>query len=308
MRVRALAIAASVACVASAPATADAIENTSPSKAAAVSVGVPFAATGENGKPDVWRLDSLVRPGDKVQFAVDNTHGSEDVDVCLFGPTDDYGYDDEVNASCDGLFDDRPGAFGVRSGRADRAVATYSRAAGMPFIRVSSLYDRVDNYTITVERIVRTINIGAVPPTQVGRNFSYTASLRYADNTPAADGTPVVLQWRGTKRTPGPGSFTTLASSPSTGGQAIFNAILPTIADRKIALRACVADESDADRCTTAATVRVAPSASASCLRAKAKVRSLRRRVRALRRHARKLTVTRRQLRAARRRAASRCS
>lgn len=319
---RFLAVGGTIVAVALVAPAARAIDNTVPSKAPVVSVGVPFTATEPNGKPDVWRLDQVVRTGDTVQLAVDNTQGSQSLNVCLLGPTDDFGYDNEVGAvGCGGLFDDSAADFVVSEGRSDRASATYIRSTGTPLIRMSSLFDRVNSYTATVESITTLINIGAVaPPTAIGRTFSFAATLRHGDNSPVGDGTAAALEWRKGRGAPGPTAFTRIASATSVGGQVLFQATLPPEAAKRVQLRACVTQAGASPNCTTTVTATVAPLVTEACrdarkasrrarlLTARLVVRLLGARKAAVRRRmARRLRVAKRQLRVAKRLATRQC-
>jgi hypothetical protein len=131
--------------------TSDALaaDNTVPSRAPTVQVGTPFSGAEDNCCPDLWRLGKTVNPGETVQIAVDNTRGTESLDVCVIGPTDDFGYDAEVDAACG---DESRGS--VESGRSARLYLRYERTAGQPLIRFSSFFDRVDFYTATVEAVL----------------------------------------------------------------------------------------------------------------------------------------------------------
>lgn len=136
-----------------------AVDNTAPSRAEPVSVGVPFKAVTPNSGPDLWRLNHVVAPGERLQIAVDNTQGSERLTVCVIGPTDDFGYDSEVNAACGG---DSTALGVVREGRSARLTLTYQRAAGQPILRFSSYFDRVTAYNATVEAVLPPVP--PVPP------------------------------------------------------------------------------------------------------------------------------------------------
>lgn len=142
--------AAMLALVSATPASA--INNTAPSRAVVISVGTPFSAVQPNAGADLWRLDRSVAPGERFQIAIDNTRGEDDLTVCVIGPTDDFGYDAEVEAACD---TSRSTAVGeVNEGRSARLTLTYQRGAGQPLLRFSSASDRVTTYSATVEAVI----------------------------------------------------------------------------------------------------------------------------------------------------------
>jgi len=133
-----------------APAAALAADNTAPSRALPVQIATPFSGSEANGKPDLWRLESGAQANDRVQMAIDNTQGSQSLSVCLLANVDDFGYDAEVDDACD---DDDTNKVTVAAGRSARLTAIYTRTPGAILLRASSLYDRVNNYTITIEQI-----------------------------------------------------------------------------------------------------------------------------------------------------------
>lgn len=326
-RILAVAGVASIGAFAATPAIAS--ENVGPSSAVTVQPGVPFSGTWK-GTPKLhggfrshwWRLAPLLRTGDTVQVAVDNTAPEFSSFFCLIPPVDEFGADSAQEA-CEDI------ATVVSRGRLSRLSLTYNGATGQPFFVALADSDAAQDddggpYTATIESITTRVNIGSVPPARVERTFSYGATLRYGDNTPVADGSRAVLEWRRAKGTPGPESFTTLASAGSVGGQVVFNAALPSEARDKIELRACAAQPGGGPRCTPTAKVAVVapvPVVSAKCLKAKRARSTLRKRVLTLkkriattrrsskrRRYARKLRVANKRLKSARRAAAKQCS
>lgn len=221
-----------------------------PSTAPTVSVGVPFSITGTPDQPDLWRLDTIVRSGDKVQFAVDASAAESTMRLCLMGPTDDFGEDAEVDASCDNDVDPN-----ISSGSLKRVTATYRRATGQPILRVSSLFDAATTYTITIERIIPKISLGTTIGSSVKRTFGYTLNGRLGDNTPVPDGTRATLKWRlaGTSAKP-----RSLAAVASVGGAFKFRATLPKrVIGKRVVLRACALGSDGAELKCLSKTVRV---------------------------------------------------
>ncbi len=246
--------------------SAAASDNVRPSSAPLLDLGVPFAGSWF-GTPDAeddrsarhwWRIGPVVRTGDSVQVAIDNSGSPYTLRPCLVAPTDDFGADDELR-KCGSFFDGS-----ISGGRQDRQTIRYSGPTGQPFLvlvtsRVDSPQEDSDSggYSATIENIVSRVNIGAVPPRSVKRSFAYRATLRYGDNTPAADGTLGVLQWRRARGYSGPKAFRTLASASSIGGALRFAAKIPKRVTKRLQLRACVSQPGGTPRCTRATTVKV---------------------------------------------------
>lgn len=244
-----------VAVMATVAAAADFVTtNTSPSTSTLVRVGVPFSAGQENGKPDVWKIDDVLRQRDTVVLAIDNSQGSRDLDACLLGPTDDFGYDAEVNASCG---DDH--SVSVDGGRMSRAQIEYARATGQPYVRFSSLFDRVTAYTVTIEAIIRRVDIGAPRSVVRTRYVDKTFSAVFGDNTAASDGIPGTAYYRIRKKRGKQPSYRTLSTAVTAGGAIRFTGTLPrTARGRKVQLQFCISQPGgDTERCARANATKV---------------------------------------------------
>lgn len=267
------------------PATsASASTNTTPSKAKAVKVGVPFTGNwpGSDASVHWWRLPTTLRPGDEVQLAVDT---DAYIDLCLVPPIDDFD-------AADSLSDCRNREVEVSG--LDRLTMPYDLAAGQPFLAVSndsyccSLEDLSGRYTITLERIVTLVNLGMAIPPRLPASFVLFANLTYGDNTPAADGTLAFLQWRyqpADRDNPDP--FVNVALASSVGGVATFVGTMPPEAQGgTVQLRACVEQPGgDSVRCGASGQTTVAVS---SCYRALQSRRVFTRVVRRLQRRLRR--------------------
>ena len=266
----ALGIATAVGACAIAIESAHASSNVAPSSAVGVGLGVPFSGswpgTGRS-QPSCnrgngqfchwWRLSPLLRRGDKVTLAVDHSagdRGTAQLSLCLLSPVDDF----DANAAVGGCQWTNTAYIAQ-----DRETLTYAGATGQAFLVVNagccsgSPAKSGGQYTATVERVTTRVDIGAVPPNRVARAFRYTASVRYGDNTTAADGLRGVLEWRRAKGTPGPRSFKRFSSATSSSGRLSFRAKLPRTARRKLQLRACVQQPGGGQRCTPAKTVKI---------------------------------------------------
>lgn len=317
-----LTLAIAFGMVAAMPSSATAANNIAPSSAKNVKLGVPFTGgwAGTKWLPiraytHWWRLPGVVRPGDEVGIAVDNSAGPS-VDICLTSPVDDFDANDAVVYCKD---------QDVSSGIHTRANFTYEGVTGQPYLVVHdsccSGTTPSGSYTITIERIVTAVNIGMVVPRRLPASFALTANLTYSDNTPAGDGIPAVLQWRflpTSKDNPPP--FADVATGFSTGGVVTFTATMPPEAQGgKVQLRACVAQPGgDSGRCGAAASATIAVSACSRALasrRAKTKaVRKLKRKLRKARARGRvaprmrlKMKAKRRQLAKAKRSVRAHC-
>jgi hypothetical protein len=235
------------------PAAAQASPNYAPSKAVNVQLGVPFTGVWpgtvyQHGSSfnHWWRLPSVLRPGDKVQVAVDNRLGDESVHLCLIPPIDDF--------SADAWMDQCSSEPYFGPGQQSRTTLTYEGPSGQAFLVAwvygECCYDRGDvnsddsgQYTATVERIESLVNIGLAVPPSLPASFALSGTVIYGDNTPAADGTPAVLQWRpAAVRGTTPAPFADLVHTTSLGGVVTFAAALPpAVQGQWIQLRACVA-------------------------------------------------------------------
>lgn len=208
---------------------------TSPSTAPTVAIGEPVSITGVPDNPDLWRLGFVLRTGDRVQIAFDNSENETDADLCLLGPVDDFGLDSEVETSrCARLWD---GTWvGVEGNHRYRATLTYGRPSGSGFLRVASLYDRVTNYSFTIERVIPKIVLGTVYRAAVSRRFTYRVAARRGDRTRVANGTRGVLQWRFV----GGRTFRNLSAARATSGLLTFKALLPArTRGKRVQLRSC---------------------------------------------------------------------
>lgn len=247
--------------------TALASENVSPSSASLINVGVPFSGTwygtpirirneyDESDPTHWWRLAPVLRVGDTIQVAVDASQ-TQVVNLCLASPVDDYGAADALSGCGRGT--GYPGAF-------RRLRVPYNGTTGQPFLVVDPGYDEAasdpssGSYTVTIEKVITRVNIGTTPSRRVRRSFTYRAALRYGDNTPAADGTGGVLQWKRAGAGKGPRTWAKLAGARSTRGMVTFRARVPKRikAKRKFALRSCVLQPGGGPRCTRGAAVKV---------------------------------------------------
>ncbi len=282
-----LALVSALASIAAVPSIASAANNIGPSTAKAVKIGVPFTgawagtkSVSGRGYTHWWRLPGVMRPGDEAQVAVDNG-GGVDFDLCLVSPVDDF----DANVAVSGC-----GPPHIDTGVQTRSVLSYEGSTGQPFlvVREEDCCGSLEGaYTITVERIVTTVNVGMVVPRRLPASFSLTANLTYSDNTPAGDGIPAVLQWRFLPTSKSnPPSFADVATGFSAGGVVTFTATMPPEAQGgKVQLRACVAQPGgDSRRCGATASATVAVSVCSRALasrRAKTKVvRRLKRKLR----------------------------
>lgn len=281
------------------PAAAQGSSNNAPSKAVNVQVGKPFSGVWPgtvyqhgNSFNHWWRLPQVIRPGDTVQVAVDNRLGAESLHLCLVPAVDDFGADAAINECNSDVY------FGP--GQQSRTTLTYEKASGQAFLvawiwgsccygRGEADTDEDGQYTATVERITSLVNIGlAVPPT-LPTSFSLAGSVIYGDNTPAADGTPAVLQWRPVAiRGTDPAPFANLVHSTSLGGVVTFTGAMPVAAQgQRVQLRACVAQPGSGEvRCGASGRTLVAQS---PCSRALDNQLVLSRVVKRLARHVRRL-------------------
>jgi hypothetical protein len=281
------------------PAAAQASSNNAPSKAMNVQVGIPFSGVWPgtvfqhgNSFNHWWRLPQVIRPGDKVQVAVDNRLGAESLHLCLVPAVDDFGADAGINECTSDV------NFGP--GQQSRTTLTYEKASGQAFLVAwiwgSCCYgpgdantDEDGQYTATVEQITSLVNIGlAVPPT-LPTSFSLAGSVIYGDNAPAADGTAAVLQWRPVAvRGTTPVPFANLVHSTSVGGVVTFAGAMPVAAQgERVQLRACVGQPGGPEvRCGASGRTLVAESA---CSRALDNQLVLARVVHRLARHVRRL-------------------
>jgi hypothetical protein len=260
------------------PALAQASSYNAPSNAVNVQIGKPFTGVWPgtvyqhgNSFNHWWRLPSIIRPGDTVQVALDNRLSDETVYVCLLPAIDDFAADSWLEQCRSENY------FG--SGQQSRTTLTYHGPAGQGFLvtwisaccyeRGQADEDSDGQYTATIERITSLVNIGlAVPPT-LPTSFTLQASVIYGDNTPAADGTSAVLQWRpaavkGTDPVP----FANLIYANSVGGVETFSGAMPVAAQgHKVQLRACVAQPGgDGVLCAPSGRTQVAESACAQAL------------------------------------------
>ncbi len=244
--------------------SAQASDNTGPARAIPINAGVPFSGDWA-GTPRQHRTDCCdywhwyrptfpLRNGDTVQLAIDNTTSDQSTQACFVGPVDEFGADTALENDChtDAFVDDHA---------AGRESLVYDDSQPNGFLVVRAFFccgEIAGQYTMTVERVITRINIGLVPPQRVSRSFTLTASLRYGDNTPAADGSVASLFWRRHKDSPGPQAFTSLASASSSGGMVNFSASLPDSAGPEVELRACAPQPGGTEsRCTSTFTVSV---------------------------------------------------
>lgn len=272
--------------------------NVGPSGATGVKVGVPFTGVwkgtpyGHSYYPSHWwKLPGTIRPGDKVQLAVDNRLGKdESVNFCLVPPVDDFDASDAFGTCSE----EDPG---VGYGSQDRIELTYEGASGRAFLvawlddyccldaeeTVGSGYGQ---YTATIERTVSLVNLGITIPPAIPASFSLFAYLTYGDNTPAANGIPAFLQWRfAPSRGVDSPPFENVVTAFSAGGVATFTGTMPAIAQGStVQMRACVAQPGGTDvLCGPSGKTSVETS---TCYRALA---SRRARTRAVRRTQRRL-------------------
>jgi hypothetical protein len=260
------------------PAAAQASSNNAPSNAVNVQIGKPFTGVWPgtvyqhgNSFNHWWRLPSIIRPGDTVQVAMDNRLSDETVYLCLLPQIDDFAADSWLEQCRSEPY------FG--SGQQSRTTLTYQGPAGQGFLvawisgccyeRGQADEDSDGQYTATIERITSLVNIGLAVPPALPTSFTLQGSVIYGDNTPAADGTPAVLQWRpvavkGTDPVP----FANLIYANSLGGVVTFSGVMPVAAQgQKVQLRACVAQPgSDAVLCAPSGRTLVARSACAQAL------------------------------------------
>lgn len=261
-------------------ATASASPNNSPSKAVTVQLGKPFAGVWPgtvyqhgNSFNHWWRLPAVMRPGDTVQFAIDNRLSSRTLHFCLIAPVDDFGADAAL---------ERCGSEpAISPGQQSRATLTYEGSAGQPYLVAwISLgcceYTRGDpdedpdgQYSVTIEQIAQLVNIGMAVPPALPASFALGASVVYGDGTPVADGVPGVLQWRPVApRGSDPLPFANLATGTSVAGGITFAGTFPPEAQgQKVQLRACVTQPGGPEvRCGTGARTLVAESACSRAL------------------------------------------
>lgn len=281
------------------PGLAPASPNNAPSKAANVQLGKPFSGVWPgtvyqhgNSFNHWWRLPQVVRPGDKVQVAVDNRLGAETLHLCLVSAVDDFGADAAIN-ECNSDVNFGPG-------QQSRTTLTYEKASGQAFLVAwiwgSCCYDRGDpntdedgQYTATIERITSLVNVGLAVPPALPTSFTLSGSVIYGDNTPAADGTAAVLQWRPVAiRGTDPAPFADMIHSTSVGGVVTFSGTMPVTAQgQRVQLRACVTQPGSLEsRCGASGRTLVAQSA---CSRALGRQLVLSRVVHRLARHVRRL-------------------
>lgn len=227
-----------------------ALPATTPSTAPLVELGVPVSITGTPDRPDLWRIAPVVRTGDRVQIAFDNTLSGRSVDLCLMQPVDDFGLDNEVEAACD---DDRE--VGISGSSRDRVTITYARATGQPILRVASLYDRVTDYSFTVERVIPKVALGTTLSSSTRTRVSVRGNARFGDNTPVSDGYVAQLRYR----PPGARAFTRVLSTGSfRGGSVLLQGRIPgTAVGKRVGLQLCVLGDAQEALACAARTVRV---------------------------------------------------
>lgn len=261
------------------PVAAQASSNNAPSNAVNVQIGKPFAGVWPgtvyqhgNSFNHWWRLPAVIRPGDTVQVAVDNRLSSRTIHLCLIPTVDDFAADTWIEqCSYEPYFE---------AGQQSRTTLTYQGPAGQGFlvawISRGCCYERGEadedsdgQYTATIERITSLVNIGLAVPAALPTSFTLQGSVIYGDNTPAADGTAAVLQWRpvavkGTDPVP----FANFIYANSVGGVVTFSGAMPVAAQgHKVQLRACVAQPgSDGVLCAPSGRTLVARSACAQAL------------------------------------------
>lgn len=269
------------ACIVSAALTlltvpvAQAGTNTAPSTALSLGLGVPMGNQwlGTPRPPTNgifvyhwYRPDFPIRSGDIAQIAFDATgttrSGTLDAytSFCWVPPVDDFGAADAVNCES---------GDGFSGGTKTRFRLPYSLGTpnGYLILRGRFNFDApYGTYAFTVERVQRAINIGAVAPSTVKREFTFRATARYGDNSPVSDGLATTLQWKRVGSTGvGPRAFASLASGRTANGTIVLPARLPNTQSRalvkrrkSILIRACVnPGEGNAPVCTRAFKVRV---------------------------------------------------
>lgn len=258
-----------------------------PSLAGSLSVGIPYTGSMAGEDSQNWyhwlRLPVPLRNGDVVQFSFT---GSQDSRVCLAPPVDDSDrLDTEEECATHGYTGKLPyvDVDGTR-----RRDLTWSGPSGVGFLLVASgdccPYLNNGTYTLTLEQINPNVLIGMPPPQVLPRTFQLPASITLGDNSPAGDGIVGELQWKGTRKTPGPSVWTTFLSTTSLSGQLIFSGEVPPVAQRRIQLRACVLRPAGGRNCTGASTVALRPAETGKCRAARKLNSKLKKRIRQLQR------------------------
>ena len=223
------------------------------SDAPTLSVGIPFlsAPTAASCCDHFFRVGPLVRPGDRVQFAFDNSTDSEAIYPCLIGPTDDFGVSDEVKAAgCEFTFGDS-----VSANSFARLTFTYKRGTGQPFLYSHNYFDR-EPFSVTLERIIPFVGIGVTVGANVGHRPKVSAFAQWGDNTPIDNGHRAILRWRLLTDRGFPRAF---GSAVFVGGRVDLRRALPRQAwGNRIGIQVCVYDSAGTKLGCKSRSVRVA--------------------------------------------------
>ena len=214
----------------------------SPSAAPTLKVGVPYTSGWDSNSFHSWmRLPFVLHPKDTVQIAFSNNDGFDSASLCVVAPVDDYGADAALGACYAPTGDCSVPWACIRSGHKVRVVMPYAGRTGQPFL-VSQMCrpcnDPKGTFTVIVERRTVWFAVGWTNVSHVTRALLLVAFVRYGDNSPAANGTPVVLSWRSATSPKSP--WQKLGAFPTSGGKAKLRATLPTSTKgTKVILRAC---------------------------------------------------------------------
>lgn len=242
---------------------ADASPNDTPSRALPLTVGVPTTGSWAGTTQAVtysysslrffthwWRSPQTLHAGDTVTLAVDLVGQQSTLNLCLVPPVDDLGAAQTLQSTPGCADSEMPYAI---QGQRSRINLTYNAASGPAFLVTAAGVHSTDGYTLTVERIVTRVDPGFAVSSRVSRTLRLSASLRYGDNTPVADGIRASLELRTGSR------YRRIASGTSIGGNVRLNARLAkSLRGNRIALRVC-ADQPGGDhqRCSSSRRVRV---------------------------------------------------